>query len=449
MRILLAQNGHYVPTHGGGTKANRMWLEELARKGHPCRAVARSTGAQGARTRAEFLDQLAAHGTQLSSSAGDTDVFRYEGVEVHAVTDVPRLRDALVRQIGEFEPTWVLVSTADPGQVLLESALQSCPGRVIYIAHTPQMFPFGPESFWPSAAGTELLRRTAAIVTIGRTTASYVQEFTGITPVVIHPPSYGPGPFADYGVRNQGCITLVNPSAVKGLPIFLALAARLPQQEFAVLLGWSTTREDREALTGLPNVRVWEAVRDIDEVFARTRILLVPSLYREGFGLIATEAMLRGIPVLASDHGGLRDAKLGVDYLLPIRPIAKYEARYDDRHYPIPVIPEQDVGPWVEALQRLLLDPEHYARLSRASRDAALAFVAGLESEPFESFLRDLSSAANSAGVQEARASSGPSDQAGDGSEKSRELRDRIASLSPERRALLAMRLRKQTSANE
>jgi len=239
VRILLAQNAHYVPTHGGGTKANRMWLEELARKGHQCRAIARSTGAQGARTRAEFLELLAAYGTQLSSSAGDTDVFRYQGVEVHAVTDVPRLRDALVRQIGEFEPTWVLVSTADPGQVLLESALESCPGGVIYIAHTPQMFPFGPESFWPSAAGTDLLRRTAAIVTIGRTTASYVREFTGVTPVVIHPPSYGPGPFADYGARNQGCITLVNPSAVKGLPIFLALAARLRQQEFAALLGWS------------------------------------------------------------------------------------------------------------------------------------------------------------------------------------------------------------------
>ena len=447
MRILLAQNAHYVPTHGGGTKANRMWLEELARKGHPCHAVARSTGAQGARTRAEFLDQLAAHGAQLSSSAGDTDVFCYEGVEVHAVADVPRLRDALVRQIGEFEPTWVLVSTADPGQVLLESALRSCPGRVIYIAHTPQMFPFGPESFWPSAAGTELLRRTTAIVTIGRTTASYVQKFTGVTPVVIHPPSYGPGPFADHGVRNRGFITLVNPSAVKGLSIFLALAARLHEQEFAVVLGWSTTLADREALTGLPNVAVWEEVKDIDEVFARTRILLVPSLYQEGFGLVATEAMLRGIPVLASDHGGLRDAKLGIDYLLPVRPIAEYEARYDDRYYPIPVVPEQDVRPWLEALQRLLSDPEHYARLSKASRDAALAFVAGLASDPFENFLRDLSNGTDPGGVQEGRASSDPPDLAGDGSE--RELRNRIASLSPERRALLARRLRKQGSANQ
>ena len=35
-------------------------------------------------------------------------------------------------------------------------------------------------------------------------------------------------------------------------------------------------------------------------VFARTRLLLMPSLWLESFGLVAAEAMLNGIPVLAS-----------------------------------------------------------------------------------------------------------------------------------------------------
>ena len=47
-----------------------------------------------------------------------------------------------------------------------------------------------------------------------------------------------------------------------------------------------------------------------------TRILLVPSLWGEAFGLVVVEAMLRGIPVLASNVGGLVEAKLGVDYIL-------------------------------------------------------------------------------------------------------------------------------------
>src|ERR1039458_7339362 len=41
MRILLAQNSLYYPSHGGGDKSNRMLMEALAARGHVCRAVAR------------------------------------------------------------------------------------------------------------------------------------------------------------------------------------------------------------------------------------------------------------------------------------------------------------------------------------------------------------------------------------------------------------------------
>jgi hypothetical protein len=180
MKILLAQNSLYIPTHGGGNKANRLWLEGLVRKSHSCRAVARSTGAQGASTRARFLEQLAAYGIDGISSASGVDMFHYQGVEVHAVTNVGHLRDEFVQQMRTFEPTWVLVSSADPGQILLEAALHACPGRVIYMAHTPQMFPFGPESFWPNPAATELFRRAAAIVAIGPQTAAHIQHYTGL-----------------------------------------------------------------------------------------------------------------------------------------------------------------------------------------------------------------------------------------------------------------------------
>ena len=442
MKILLAQNSLYIPTHGGGNKANRLWLEGLVGKGHSCRAVARSTGAQGARTRTQFLEQLAAHDIDGISSASGVDMFHYQGVEVCAVTNVVPLRDELVQQIRTFEPTWVLVSSADPGQILLEAALHTCPGRVIYIAHTPQMFPFGPESFWPNPAGTELLRLAAAIVAIGPQTAAHIQHYTGLNPVIIHPPIYGSGPFPNYCDHDQGCITLVNPSAVKGLPIFVALAKSLPECQFAALTGWATTSADRETLAKLANVQVWEAVKDIDEAFAKTRILLVPSLYQEGFGLTVTEAMLRGIPVLASDYGGLRDAKLGVDYLLPIRPIERYEARYDDRHYPIPLIPKQDISPWLDALQSLLSDRQHYAQLARSSRQAALAFVSRLGIEAFEDFLQN-STPALQTHAKEPSVSSHVQGQRREQSDTMHELQEHLAKLSPERRALLALRLRK------
>lgn len=100
-------------------------------------------------------------------------------------------------------------------------------------------------------------------------------------------------------------------------------------------------------------------VDDIDKIFAQTRILLVPSLWDEAFGLIVVEAMLRGIPVLASHVGGLPEAKLGVDYLLPVHLIKGYEdfMIYNNLK---PIIPDQDISPWLLALQKLLSDRVQY-----------------------------------------------------------------------------------------
>ena len=71
----------------------------------------------------------------------------------------------------------------------------------------------------------------------------------------------------------------------------------------------------------------------------------MPSLWVEGFGMAVVDAMLRGIPVLASNYGGLAEAKLGTDYLLPVHPIQRFEDYLDENMLPVPVVPEQDVGP--------------------------------------------------------------------------------------------------------
>ena len=56
---------------------------------------------------------------------------------------------ALHNQIRVFQPDWVLVSSEDVGQVLFREALRSAPGRVVYLAHTPQFFPVGAASWNP------------------------------------------------------------------------------------------------------------------------------------------------------------------------------------------------------------------------------------------------------------------------------------------------------------
>ena len=41
MRILLAHNSLYYPSHGGGDKSNRLLMEALAERGHEVRVVTR------------------------------------------------------------------------------------------------------------------------------------------------------------------------------------------------------------------------------------------------------------------------------------------------------------------------------------------------------------------------------------------------------------------------
>ncbi|MBV9787616.1 MAG: amino acid adenylation domain-containing protein, partial [Chloroflexi bacterium] len=371
----------------------------------------------------------------LSGSTAHADIFHDGGVEVHAVREAAQFRGYLMQQIREFDPTWTIVSSEDPGQTLLEAALKVSPSRVIYLTHTSQMLPCGPHGFLPSESRTELLRQSAGIIVVSQFLKDYVKRWSGCDSIVVSPPVYGAGPFPRYGRFDDGYITMVNPCAVKGLPIFLDLARQLPDAPFAAVPTWGTTDADRAALANLPNIRLLQPADDIDEILAQTRILIAPSLWTEAFGLIVVEAMLRGIPVLASDVGGLPEAKLGVPYVLPVRPIERYHQSAASSEIATPEMPEQDIAPWLAALQALLTDRAHYEQLASASREAAIAFVAGVSVDPLEQFLRNLTPAAPRQATTAATIAE-PKTVAG-----------LPANLTPQQRALLALRLRKKNEA--
>jgi hypothetical protein len=99
--------------------------------------------------------------------------------------------------------------------------------------------------------------------------------------------------------------------------------------------------------------------------------------------------MARAIPVLASNVGGMAEAMLGVDYVLPVTPVTRYRAEMDELMVPVMDIPEQDPRLWIEALRHLLTDRAHYCDLSARSRAAALAYAGSVTVEPFEAYLKD------------------------------------------------------------
>jgi hypothetical protein len=312
------------------------------------------------------------------------------GVELYEVAERARQAAVLRRQIREFQPDWVLVSSEDLGHALLREAHEAAPGRVVYLAHTPQFFPFGPASWNPDPGATELVTRAAGVVAIGQHTAAYIRQHTGREAVVIHPPIYGSGPFPNLASFDTGLATMVNPCAVKGISIFMALAERFPACGFGVLPGWGTTAADRAQMAALANIAMLPNCRHIVEFLGRTRILLMPSLWYEGFGLTVMEAMLHGIPVISSDAGGLVEAKMGTPFVVHAPAIERYAPVFDEHSLPKPVIGPVDLRPWEDALRALLTDRALYERVSAASREAALRFAGSLDAGRMQAFLQSL-----------------------------------------------------------
>lgn len=363
MRILLAANASYDPPKGGSTRSNLIWLADLATNGHACCVV----------------------------SDGDADrAANVDGIDIRVVRDLGRRAAVLRDRIHEFQPDWVLVSSEDVAHTVLREAFAAAPDRLVYLAHTPQWYPFGPASWHQDAQATDIVRQARAVVAIAHTTARYIQQYCGVSAHVIHPPLYGQRPWPRFGSFDSGYVLTINPSVVKGISIFLELARRFPDIPFAGLAGWGTTSRDREAMRLLPNVTVLESVPAIDDALAGARLLLMPSLWFEGFGLIAMEAMLRGLPVISSDAGGLAEAKAGTGFVIPVRPIERFEPVFDEARMPKPVDVAQNIAPWEQALRTLLSDREAWERESDASREAAERFVSGLRVSAFREMLAGL-----------------------------------------------------------
>ena len=364
MRILLTSNASYAPARGGSTRSNLVWLRHLVERGHACRVV-------------------------CAALAEDAECVA-DGIQIHSVKNLAQRRAVLESDIRAFEPDLVLVSSEDLSHVLLRETARIIPDRIVYLAHTPQFFPFGAESWNQDPRATKIVQAARAIVAIGSSTAAYIEKAIGAHPAVIHPPIYGEPPFARLGSFDSGSVLMINPCQVKGIGIFIELARRFPEFPFAALQGWGTGAADRNALALLKNIRLIESVDNIEEALRQARVLLMPSLWYEGFGLIAMEAMLRAIPVISSDSGGLVEARQGTNFVIPVRPIQRYLPQFDETHMPRPVIPEQNLEPWTEALSALLHDRTLYEAESERCRLAALHFVSRLDASDFEMLLLSL-----------------------------------------------------------
>ncbi len=385
MRIALIQDEIYLPSFGGGVKANRCLLEGLARQGHEClvlsRALTRSS--DGPRNIQQFSDEMKARDTILQEVEPDVFSYKHEGVRVEALNFAgsDEQHDYLVRRLRAMKPAWIFVAD-DKRRIMLQAAMQAAPSRVILLLQTIIQLPFGPLAVDKNPEYTDLVKATRAIIVISDFMKRYIREYGDLDAHLLPIPVYGAGPFPDLARFDRGFVTMINPCALKGVSIFMGLAREFPDIEFAAVPTWGADQDLIDRMQELPNIRILKPSNDIEDILGHTRILLVPSLWPETFGYVVPEAMLRGIPVLASDIGGLPEAKLGVDYVLPVQPGEFRKEGF--------VCPLQDLSPWSQALGELLSDEGAYQRCSQQSRQAAHDFVATVSVARFETLMNQL-----------------------------------------------------------
>lgn len=127
------------------------------------------------------------------------------------------------------------------------------------------------------------------------------RTFTGKL-VVVRPPVWVAEYETDISAATD--ITLVNIIEAKGSGLFWQLAQMMPERQFLGVLGGYGSQVVHRA----PNVEiVAHTPHVVSAVYARTRVLLVPSQH-ESWGRVAIEAACSGIPVLANPTVGLVEA---------------------------------------------------------------------------------------------------------------------------------------------
>ncbi|MCF7553456.1 glycosyltransferase family 4 protein [Pseudonocardia sp. WMMC193] len=243
-----------------------------------------------------------------------------------------------------------LVACAAPTVVVPEAARL----RLVVLVHLP----LGDEAgAHPALESREraVLHAAAAVVATSAWSAERLRAVHGLADVAVVRPGVDPAPVAP-GSGGGALLCVGSLTPTKGQDVLLAALDRLADTAWTCRLVGSPDRapEFAAALARHPRVTLVGPLTGaaLDAEFAAADLLVQPSR-RESYGMVATEALARGLPVVASDVGGVREA-VGDAALL---------------------VPAEDPAALAAALHRVLADPAPLRR-------AALARRAGLRTWP-------------------------------------------------------------------
>lgn len=179
-------------------------------------------------------------------------------------------------------------------------------------------------------------------------------------------------------------ITLINCNERKGGSIFKELVKRMPERRFLCVLGGY----DEQIIPQKPNIMCMRNSDDILPVYRLTRIILMPSAY-ESYGMVATEAMANGIPVICTPTPGLKenlaDAGIYIDSLNTRRWMENHEKPAFD------YLTSSDIDLWEEQI-KALDDEKNYFSVSKKCKRRAAELDPTRELQAVEKFISDANS---------------------------------------------------------
>jgi glycosyltransferase involved in cell wall biosynthesis len=254
------------------------------------------------------------------------------GWDVHEHTDLADL-DALANR------ALVLVDGLVAGPGLLRVAGRLC---VVVLVHMPR----GPDDPHERA----VLSAAAGVVVTSRWTRRRLLEWYALPPTRVRVAEPGTDPAALAPERPDGsallCVGAVTP--LKGYDVLAAALATLGD------LAWSCRGVGSVELEPAFAARVGDTVEltgprtgaELEATYAEADLLVLASR-AETYAMVVTEALARGLPVVASDVGGVREA-MGRSGVL---------------------VPPGDADALAGALRRWLTDEEHRRALRAGARE--------------------------------------------------------------------------------
>lgn len=227
----------------------------------------------------EILLGLKARGHDVAVIVDATSESEFEGVSLRALDNRGSL-DLI---------NWadIVVTHLDRTQTVMGAVGNRCP--IVHLIHNDQQLKYHgvtPKYAQLVVANSEWIRD--AIRWPGET-------------IVVPPPVH-----ADrYRVARGDAVTLVNLSEPKGANTFWEVAAAMPDTKFLGVIGGYGKQVVPQKVP--KNVTVLPHTPTITDVYAQTKIIMMPSSY-ESWGRVGIEAAASGIPTIAHPTPGLQES---------------------------------------------------------------------------------------------------------------------------------------------